>query len=101
MIIAQDITILHSAPETVSCELYNAGPPVPESLSLTLTVGDSGSGIVTTEKEEDTATCTWNFPIVPMDVNDLTDTVRLFSAPLVHSAVQSSTQTLFTILLCS
>ena len=62
---------------------------MPESLSLTLAVGDSDSGISTTEKE-DTATCTWNFPIVPMDVNDLTDTVRLFSAPLAHSAVQSS-----------
>ena len=74
---------------------------MPDYLSLSLAVGDGGSGISTTEKEEDTATCTWNFPIVQMDINDLTDTVRLFSAPLSHSAVQSSTQTLFTVLFCS
>ena len=74
-VITTDTTRIHTTPETVSCELYNAGPPMPESLSLSMTEGDSGIGVETTDHEYVNATCTWSFPVVPINVDDLTDTV--------------------------
>ena len=75
-IIETDTTILHSAPETVSCELYNAGPPPAESLALIITEGDGGSGVATNETERDDASCTWSYPEpLQFDVIDLTETV--------------------------
>ena len=66
----------HSFPETVSCELYAAGPPLPESLTLVITEGDSAEGISTTDHRKDNPTCTWSYPEpLQFDVIDLTETV--------------------------
>ena len=75
-IIDTDTTIAHSAPETVSCELYNAGPPLPEILLLTMMEGDSDVGVPATDSVRNNETCTWSFPVPQMVINDLTETVR-------------------------
>ena len=79
-VIDTDTTITHSAPETVSCELYNAGPPLPESLALTLTEGDSISGVLTSDYVRNNETCSWSYPDpLELVINDLTETVRLLT----------------------
>ena len=90
--IDRNTTRIHSAPETVSCELYNAGPPLPEYLALIITEGDGGSGIATTETEKDEITCTWSYPQpFQFDVDDLTETVSrlhlLFNLSHLHAVV--------------
>ena len=78
-IIETDTLLLHSSPETVSCELYNGGPPPPELLELTMTEGETNVGVPSTDYVQNNATCKWDYPEpLQMNVNDLTETVRPF-----------------------
>ena len=72
-VIQRNTTRIHSAPKTVSCKLYNAGPPLPEVMELLITGEDNRN---TTDSEKDDASCTWSYP-QPLQffVVDLTETV--------------------------
>ena len=75
-IIETDTLLLHSSPETVSCELYNAGPPLPELLELTMTEGDTNIEVPATDPEQSNVTCNWYYlEPLQLNVNDLTETV--------------------------
>ena len=79
-IIETDTTITHSAPETVSCQLYNGGPPLPENLALLITEEDGDSSVLSTsDHEKSNVTCKWSY-LEPLQygVINLTETVSRF-----------------------
>ena len=88
-VIQRNTIRIPSAPKTVSCELYNAGPPLPGVMELLITGEDNRN---TTNSEKDDATCTWNYP-QPLQfyVIDLTETVSrlqlLFNLNHLHVVV--------------
>ena len=76
-IIETDTTITHSSPETVSCELSDAGPPRPELLELVFLEGSDVGGTSNDTFVRSNETCAWsNIEPLEIDVNDLTRTVR-------------------------
>ena len=76
-IIETDTTITHSAPETVSCELSDAGPPRPELLELVFLEGSDVGGTYNDTFVRSNETCAWsNIEPLQIDANDLTRTVR-------------------------
>ena len=73
-IIETNTTITHSADETVSCELYNAGPPIPDSLALAIMQEDGASSVLSTgDYIRNDVTCDFSYP-EPLQYNviDLT-----------------------------
>ena len=61
----------------VSCELYDAGPPLPAALTLEVVEGNMTSN-TSTDWTQDVTTCMWNYPNpVKMNVSeDILDKVR-------------------------
>ena len=82
-----DTIIIHSAPETVSCELYNAGPPLPVPLELVIGTEDTGVVSVATDPEKSDVTCKWSyFEPLETDINNLTEIVRRLQ--LLHDQME-------------
>ena len=89
-IIETDTTITHSAPETVSCELSDAGPPRPELLELVFLEGSDVGGTSNDTFVRSDEGCNWsNIEPLQMDVNNLTRTVRHL---LFHLQLKSTTR---------
>ena len=75
--IESDTERIHTGPKTVSCELEDAGPPLPEVLQLLVLEGRDVNETSIDEPVQDDVTCTWSyFPPLITVVYDITSKVR-------------------------
>ena len=75
--IVSDTEQIHTGPKTVSCELEDAGPPLPELLELLVLEGSDVNPKSSENSTRDDVTCTWSyFPPLITVVYDITSKVR-------------------------
>ena len=76
--IESDTERIHTGPKTVSCELSNAGPPLPEVLELLVLEGSEVNETSSRDFIKDDDICTWSY-VSPLTivVNNITTKVRM------------------------
>ena len=76
--IESDTDRIHMGPKTVSCELNDAGPPLPEVLELLVLEGSEVNETSSRNWTKDDAICTWSYvPPLTIVVNNITGKVRM------------------------
>ena len=76
--IESDTERIHTGHKAVSCELNDAGPPLPEVLELLVLEGSEVYETSSRDWEKDDDICTWSYvPPLTTVVNNITTKVRI------------------------
>ena len=76
-VIEDDDRQTFTAPETLSCELNDAGPPQPDILELEVLEGDDVNATSSEDPIREDVTCSWSYqPPLEIVVNSVSSKVR-------------------------